>query len=85
MHTIIGKYPVVNIDSMKYLVFSRDWNFNKSMLKSPIIYDSLFSLSILAVMAANLVVKLDDLECTKHNLYNRSTSGALKLAPTPTP
>ena len=46
---ITGKYPVVSIDSMKCLVFSCDWNFNKSMLKSPMIYDSLFSLFILVV------------------------------------
>ena len=32
---ITGKYPVVNIDSIKYLVLSCILNFNKSMLKSP--------------------------------------------------
>ena len=31
-YVITGKYPVVNIDSMKYLVFSCDLNFNKSIL-----------------------------------------------------
>ena len=55
---ITGKYPVVSMDSMKYLVFSCDWNFNKSMLKSPMIYDSLFSLFILVVISASLVVKI---------------------------
>ena len=55
---ITGKYPEVSIDSMKYLVFSCDWNFNKSMLKSPMIYDSLFSLFMSVVISASLVVTI---------------------------
>ena len=43
---------------MKYLVFSCGWNFNKSMLKSPMIYDSLLSLFILVVISASLVVQI---------------------------
>ena len=51
---ISGRYPFDIIDSIKSLVFPRVWNFRKSMLKSPIIYDSLFSFEIVDVISDNL-------------------------------
>ena len=51
---ISGRYPFDVIDSITSLVFPWVWNFRRSMLKSPIMYDSLFSLEILYVISDNL-------------------------------
>ena len=51
---ISGRCPLDIIDSIKSLVFPWVWNFSRSMLKFPIMYDSLFSLEILYVISDNL-------------------------------
>ena len=51
---ISGRYPFDIIDSIKSLGFLWVWNFRRSRLKSPIIYDFLFSLDILDVISDNL-------------------------------
>ena len=51
---ISGRYPFDIIDSIKSLGFPWAWNLRISMLNSPIIYDSLFSLEIVDVISDNL-------------------------------
>ena len=54
---ISGRKPVVSIDSIRDLVLTCVWNFSSSMLKSPIMYDSLFSLWILLLISDIFVRK----------------------------
>ena len=59
MLTLVGlfvseRYPFDIIASIKSLVFPWFWHFRRSMLKSPIMYDYLFSLDMLDVISDNL-------------------------------